>query len=263
MERSNSFDRPQACATWREAFDLGPQEHIALVGGGGKTTTLWSLGHELGALGPTIVTTTTKAGAPPDDVPLVAWERALPDRSLHEIVAAAFARGPLIAVGSGVRDGRLRAVTPEIADELFFRCGARYVVNEADGARMKPFKAPAEHEPVLASTTTLMVVVVGIDALGAPIDDEHLHRPERIIALSGANAGQALEAAHVAAVVREYEARCEDVDEAARFAVLINKVESGPDDPRVAALAAQLRDVELSTLVAASQAGTTRRWRLR
>jgi probable selenium-dependent hydroxylase accessory protein YqeC len=251
------------CATWREAFDLGPQEHIALVGGGGKTTTLWSLGRELAALGPTIVTTTTKAGAPPEGVPLVEWERPLPDRSLHGSVAEAFARGSLIAVGSGVREGRLRAVTPEIADELFFRCAARYVVNEADGARMKPFKAPAEHEPVLASTTTLLIVLVGLDALGEPIDEEHLHRPERIVALSGAAAGQALEAAHVAAVVREYEARCAEVDEAARFAVLINKVESGPDDPRVAALAEALQGVELSALVAASQSGATRRWRLR
>jgi probable selenium-dependent hydroxylase accessory protein YqeC len=249
--------------TWTDAFDLGPSEHIALVGGGGKTTTLWSLARELSDAGPTIVTTTTKAGAPPADVPLVDWEAPLPDRSLHELVAAAFARSPLIAVGAGVREGRLRAVSPEIADELFFRCGARHVVNEADGARMKPFKAPAEHEPVLASTTTLLVVVIGLDALGAPIEEEHLHRPERIAALSGAPMGAALRPEHVAAIVREYETRCADVDEEARFAVLINKVDSGPEDPRVRALAAVLADVELSSLVAASQSAQTKRWRLR
>ena len=167
----------EPCRSWTDAFDLGPSEHVALVGGGGKTTTLWSLARELSGAGPTIVTTTTKAGAPPADVPLVDWEAPLPDHSLHELVAAAFARSALIAVGSGVREGRLRAVSPEIADELFFRCGARYVVNEADGARMKPFKAPAEHEPVLASTTTLLVVVIGLDALGAPIEERALAPP--------------------------------------------------------------------------------------
>jgi probable selenium-dependent hydroxylase accessory protein YqeC len=251
------------CTRWRDAFDLGESEHIALVGGGGKTTTLWSLARELCAAGPTIVTTTTKAGAPPDDVVLVDWERELPDRSLHPLVAAAFARSPLIAVGAGVREGRLRAVSPEIADELFFRCGARYVINEADGARMKPFKAPAEHEPVLASTTTLLVVVVGLDALGLPIDEEHLHRPERIAALSGASPGAPLRPEHVAAVVREYEARCAEVDESARFAVLINKADAGPSSPGVDLLAQALARVELAALVAASQANALRLWRLR
>lgn len=251
------------CATWREALDLGESEHIALVGGGGKTTTLWSLGRELSNAGPTIVTTTTKAGAPPGDVVAVDWERALPDRSLHPLVAQAFAGSRLIAVGSGVRDARLRAISPEIADELFFRCGARYVINEADGARMKPFKAPAAHEPVLASTTTLLVVVIGLDGLGKPIDDEHFHRPERIAALTGAAPGAPLRAEHVAAIVREYESRCADVDESARFAVLINKADAGLTSPGVDLLVQALADVELAALAAASQTGTLRLWRLR
>lgn len=251
------------CRGWHDAFDLGESEHIALVGGGGKTTTLWSLGRELSASAPTIVTTTTKAGAPPQDVPLVDWERALPDRSLHSLVADAFKRGTLIAVGSGVRDNRLRAVTPEIADELFFRCGARHVVNEADGSRMKPFKAPADHEPVLASTTTLLTVVIGLEALGQPIDESHVHRPERIAALTGARQGQPLLPEHVAAIVRDYETRCADVDESARFAVLINKADRGPKDPEVARLVHALRDVELAALVAATQRESTRLWRLR
>lgn len=251
------------CRTWGDAFDLGESEHVALVGGGGKTTTLWSLARELSASAPTIVTTTTKAGAPPEGVPLVDWEHALPDRSLHSLVAGAFARSSLIAVGSGVRDNRLRAVTPEIADELFFRCGARHVVNEADGARMKPFKAPADHEPVLATTTTLLVIVVGVDAVGQPIDESHLHRPERIAALTGAALGQPLLPEHVAAIVREYETRCAQVDESARFALLINKADEGPDEPAVARLADALRDIDLAALVAASQVEGTRLWRLR
>lgn len=251
------------CVTWREALDLGESEHIALVGGGGKTTTLWSLGRELSHVGPTIVTTTTKASAAPADVPSVDWERALPDHSLHELVASAFARAPLIAVGSAVHDGRLRAVTPEIADELLLRCGARYVLNEADGARMKPFKAPAEHEPVLASTTTLLVVVIGLDAVGVPIDDQHVHRPERIAALTASKQGDALKPEHIAAIVGEYETRCADVDENARFAVLINKADAGPAVPAVAALAHALRNVQLAALVAATQVAELKLWRLR
>jgi len=248
--------------TWREAFGLGEREHIALVGGGGKTATMWSLARELAAMGPTIVTTTTKSDAPPPNYAFVDWERPLPDGSLHPLVAQAFSKSPVIVVGAGVRDGRLHAVSPEIADELFFRCGARYVINEADGARMKPFKAPAEHEPVLASTTTLLVVVVGLDALGLPIDAEHLHRPERIIALTSASAGTPLTPDHVAKIVREYETRCADVDESARFAVLINKADSGAASPGIDSLARALSGLELAALVAASQKNGLRLWRL-
>ena len=248
--------------TWRGAFDLGESEHIALVGGGGKTTTLWSLARELGGIGPTIVTTTTKSDAPPPTYAFVDWEHPLPDSSLHPLVAQAFRTSPIIVVGAGVRDGRLHAVSPEIADELFFRCGARYVINEADGARMKPFKAPAEHEPVLASTTTLLVVVVGLDALGLPIDAEHLHRPERIVELTGASPGEPLTADHVAKIVREYETRCADVDESARFAVLINKADSGAASPGIGSLARALSGLELAALVAASQKDGLRLWRL-
>jgi probable selenium-dependent hydroxylase accessory protein YqeC len=251
------------CTTWREAFGLGDSEHIALVGGGGKTTTLWSLAHELAGMGPTIVTTTTKSDAPPPNYAFVDWEHPLPDSSLHPLVAQAFRKTPVIVVGSGVRDGRLHAVSPEIADELFFRCGARYVINEADGARMKPFKAPAEHEPVLASTTTLLVVVVGLDALGLPIDAEHLHRPDRITALTGAPPRAPLTPEHVAKIVREYETRCSDVDESARFAVLINKADAGAASPGIDSLARALRGVELAALVAASQKDGLRLWRLR
>jgi probable selenium-dependent hydroxylase accessory protein YqeC len=245
------------CASWCEAFDLGANEHIALVGGGGKTTTLWSLARELSMDAPTVVTSTTKAGARPPDVSFVAYDKAVPDHTLHDSVSAALGKTRLVAVGSGAREGRLEGVAPEVADELFLRSGARYVINEADGARMKPFKAPAEHEPVVASTTTLLIVVIGLDAIGAPIDDEHLHRPERIVELSGARSGAPLQASHVARIVSAYEAKCDAVDENARFAVLVNKVDKGPDVPELHALVNALEPIELSALVAASQDGRT------
>jgi probable selenium-dependent hydroxylase accessory protein YqeC len=109
----------------------------------------------------------------------------------------------------------------------------------------------------------LLVVVIGLDALGVPIDDEHLHRPERIVALTGAPPGTPLRPEHVAAVVREYETRCADVDDSARFGVLINKADAGPSSPGVDALVRALANVELAALVAASQTTGTRLWRLR
>ena len=44
---------------------------------------------------------------------------------------------------------------------------------------MRPVKAPAAHEPVIPLEATLVVPVVGLDALEGPID-EVAHRPELV-----------------------------------------------------------------------------------
>ena len=61
--------------------------------------------------------------------------------------------------GTGKADGvsvdlfqRLRTWFPDVC-----------LLNEADGSRMRPFKAPAAHEPVIPAETTLVVPVVGAD----------------------------------------------------------------------------------------------------
>lgn len=245
--------------SWTEAFSIADSEHIALVGGGGKTTTMWSMAREFARRAPTIVTSTTKAGAPPPDVPCVAWQAALPAHKLHDEVAAALAQSRLIAVTADPAKQRLQSIAPEIADELFFRCAASYVLNEADGARMKPFKAPADHEPVLASTTTLQIIVIGIDALGALIDEEHLHRPEMIVRMAGTAPGSRLTAAHIAAIARTYIEKTELL-EGIRNAALINRADSGPDDARVAELTEVLPDLDLAAIVAATQQPSLRLW---
>ncbi|PZR63121.1 MAG: putative selenium-dependent hydroxylase accessory protein YqeC [Candidatus Eremiobacter antarcticus] len=218
--------------SWRQTLGLSAREHIALVGGGGKTTTLWSVAKELatsaGDRG-TIATSTTKAGAPPAGVPLVIWNADAGYGQLAEDVSAAARSTSLVAVGSGVRNDRLQAVNPPVLDQLFSQ-DAAHVVNEADGARMKPFKAPAHHEPVLARSTTFAIIVLGRDAMRSPIDDDHLHRAELIAQLAGASLGSELSASHVAAIVATYISKIKCQAAAARIALLINKLDDGPDE---------------------------------
>ena len=49
---------------------------------------------------------------------------------------------------------------------------ADYIINEADGAARKPIKAPNATEPVIPTSTTLIVAVVGVDALNSPLSQE-------------------------------------------------------------------------------------------
>ena len=250
-----------SAATWREALELEESEHIALMGGGGKTTTMWSMARELSRTAPTVVTSTTKAGTIPNEIPVVAWPGEFPAHALHDAMSAAFHASSLIALTNGERTRRLEGVSPVVVDEVFFRCGASHIINEADGARMKPFKAPAEREPVIASTTTVGAVMIGLDSVGVPIDDEHLHRSEIITALTGASMGDTFTPAHIATIVRDYLQRLEFL-QSVRAAVIINKVDEGPEQSVVTEIIEAIADLDLGEIVAASQVSGLRLWRL-
>src|SRR5262249_57619382 len=84
---------------------------------------------------------------------------------------------------------RAAGLTLERFRELRAWCPDVCILDEADGSRTRPFKAPADHEPVIPEETTLVIAVVGADVLGQPLDGEHVHRPARVSALRGGAPG--------------------------------------------------------------------------
>ena len=203
---------------WR-ALGVRRHETVALVGGGGKTTAMFRLGRELAAQGRRVIlTTTTHLGlhqvtqAP--HVTLTAPHRleGLPTVS------------PLLITGPPGPPLKVTGLPPELVDRLA-ELSAEVVVNEADGARTLPFKAPAEHEPVIPPGTTLVVPVVGVDVIGQPLDAAHVHRPGRVTALSGASHGRPVTPEVVAAVLGHPQGGLKGVPDQARVVVLVNKVE--------------------------------------
>ena len=80
---------------------------------------------------------------------------------------------------------KFAGLPPGWVDEIARRFPGLVVLVEADGAAGKPLKAPAGHEPVIPSSSTVVVAVAGLDALGMPLDPTHVHRPERLAELTG------------------------------------------------------------------------------
>ncbi len=164
----------------RIALRLSRDCRLALVGAGGKTTALFRLARAFE--GPVIVTASTHLGE---------WQTALADQ--HIIVQSEEgianwnerAQGVILFTGplgddrrfSGLDNRSLEAVR-KLADRL--DCP---LLVEADGARQKPLKAPAEHEPAIPGWVRQVVVCVGLSSLGKPLDAEWVHRPERLIDL--------------------------------------------------------------------------------
>jgi len=228
------------------ALRVQSKEIVAFVGGGGKTSALFCLADELTALGKRVVmTTTTKlgaaqvargAGATP---PL----RYVASRDFRLRVQDTLAqKSRVLIIGEDVEGDKVAGVPPVFIDELAARVDVDAVIYEADGARGFAFKAPAAHEPVLAASTTLLVPVMGVTALGAPLDDAHVHRAEIVARLAGAHIGDTVTPRIAAHVLAHNEGGLKNKPRAARIIVLVNQIENDAQLDTARALARLLLD---------------------
>jgi molybdenum cofactor cytidylyltransferase len=194
---------------------------VALVGGGGKTTTLFALTRHLHERGLRVVaTTTTKMGASQTG-------------GLHkvgttsrEVIAGARDHGAVIAVGYVHGHGdrpKVGGLTDDVITSVITSGEVDAIIIEADGSRRHNVKAPAPHEPVIPSSVTHVVAVIGADALDRVIEDQ-AHRPMRTAAAAGAQPYQRLTAERAARLLMSDIGSRKSVPSTATFAVIITKV---------------------------------------
>jgi molybdenum cofactor cytidylyltransferase len=232
------------------AFGLGVGEKlelVAFVGGGGKTGLMFALANAWP--GHVVTTTTTRIFAAqmklsPAVLEIGDWQLTSSDSAPQRQSLLATLQSHLAAfgqclvvggVGEGTNVDKALGVPVEAPGWLLAQPGVTAVLVEADGSRMKPIKAPAAHEPVIPPETTLLVAVVGIDALAGPLE-EVAHRPERVRALLGSQSSIAnrqspivnhhLTAAGVARLLNHPQGGLKDTPTGARATAFINKVET-------------------------------------
>lgn len=145
----------------------------AVIGGGGKTTLLRTLGGELAAAGARVLLCTTTKILPFPDLPC-----AVTAAELERLEG----RHRLLCAGIPV-PGTGKLTAPEVPmGELARRFD--YVLAEADGAAHRPLKAHAPHEPVIPPEANRVLCVVGASGFGRSIA-QAAHRPERYARLAG------------------------------------------------------------------------------
>jgi molybdenum cofactor cytidylyltransferase len=239
-----------------DALGVTGDDVVALVGGGGKSAAMFRLARELAERGGSaVMTTTTRIFAAqirlaPQHVSAAAASR--------EVVRAALAahRQVLVIGATDPGTGKADGISLDLFRQLHLWCPAVTLLNEADGSRMRPFKAPAEHEPVIPVETTLVVPVVGADVFGKPLDADHVHRPEQVGALCGALPGTRITPEIVARVLSHPEGGRKGVPAGGRVIALINKVELLADlAPARETAALLLREGAIQSVVLASLSG--------
>jgi probable selenium-dependent hydroxylase accessory protein YqeC len=237
-------------------FGLEDGGVAAVAGAGGKTTLVYTLAAQAHAAGlRVLVTTTTHMGTLPEEVTGPVFVEA--EGAGVEPVRRALARhGRATLLGRRLRPDKLEGLAPERVDAL--AAEADLVLVEADGARGRSLKVPAEHEPVVPATVTLLIVLAALDALGAPLDEERVHRLDRVVEVAG-GAREIGEDTIAACLLHAagYPAR---VPPRGRLAALLNKAEGPEREAAAKRIAARLLPVYASVVAGSARSGLGRAW---
>ena len=224
-----------------------PRGITSIVGGGGKTTLLLRLARELRGTGARVVVTTSTHIFPPEGIP------TLTDGTLAEVSALLKQEG-LVCLGTPAEKGKLNA--PKFAFAELAKI-ADYILVEADGAKGLPLKAPAEHEPVIPTETSLVVAVAGLDGLGKPIG-ETVFRPMLYAALLGTDEQHMLVPADLARVLTHPLGQRKGLLPGMRFCIVLNKADLEADKHAALQVALNLDQNSVERVVIASLGQTER-----
>ncbi len=178
-----------------------PGDIVAIVGAGGKTSTMFALSQSLASAGRRVLSTKsttifrpTMARSPGVvDVPPERWASDL-RRLLRERLELT------VVVGSPTAD-RWEGVPPERTRELRDAAQADNVIVEADGARGRLLKAPAAHEPSMPPEANVVMPVASLLAVGKALNPTHVHRAELVAELLGVQVDNLIRVEHVATIL--------------------------------------------------------------
>lgn len=206
------------------ALELGDRALVAFVGAGGKKTAMARLAEEAEERGLAAGYTTT-THVPPPDLPLAVAEAEEIEFALDEHEPpVAFAREWVEQPERA--DEKLRGFEPAVVDWLYRTRRFDWLLVKADGARRRGFKAPGPDEPALPDETTDLVAVASVGVVGQPLDDAHVHRPERVTSITGLDVGEKIDGAAMGTALASPEGGLKQVPERASVTFLVNQADT-------------------------------------
>ena len=174
--------------TFWEALHLGDYNPpiISIVGAGGKTSLLYRLGEEAIATnrsallsGTTLFTLQKKEIASQQ---LIAQNN---ENLLNLLTKGTFNSQVVIARTGTAPKKRQRPISIETIDKIAKDSQFELIALESDGSKMRSFKTPGSHEPVIPNSATHVVYIVGLSALNKPLNDDYVHRSELVRKIAG------------------------------------------------------------------------------
>ena len=210
----------------RQAFAIHRGEVISLVGAGGKTTLMFALARELASSDSCVITTTTTKIFEPlsSQTPFLLLE--VDEEEMIRLLLQNVDKYRHITIASKkLASGKLDGISPDLVARIADVKQVSYIIVEADGAARRSLKAPNPTEPVIPHNTSLVIPIVGIDAVGCRLTEENVFRPQIVSKLLGLPLGEVISAESIAFLITHHRGIIKGSPDRARIVPFINKVD--------------------------------------
>lgn len=170
---------------------------VAFIGSGGKTSAIAELSRS--SRGPVLIAAATHMGN---------WQLHIAANHLIATAPADLealsATQSTLVTGPATADNKFAGIDLPVLEQLREYAIAHQMplLLECDGSRQKQIKAWATHEPVLPEGIGHLVVVLGVGALGLPLNEAHVHRAGLFALRTGLSSEAAITAAAAATNIR-------------------------------------------------------------
>jgi probable selenium-dependent hydroxylase accessory protein YqeC len=215
----------------------------AVVGAGGKKSTLYTVGAELDRA---VLTTAVRIPRFDDHVAEL-HESADPVSTLESVrewpvgLVPAFEESRYLGYELGTIGEIAESPIPEA------------VLVKSDGARNREFKAPGEDEPRIPQGADRVLGLVSTHVVGKPLTEEYVHRVDRVGALTGLEPGEEIGVDDVATVLSSPAGTEKSVPRSAEYIPVLNKVDDLADRETARAIADRVLDGSRADRVALTQ----------
>ena len=179
---------------------------VAAVGAGGKKSTLYRLleAHRVLGTRRILLTSTVQMGTAQKGTsrgtPEV--ETLIVEGDAEAAIAAMQGRsGAFFVVGPPTGPGRFAGLPEDLIQRLHEEGALDVSLVKADGARMRMIKAPQAGEPALPEGVSTILPILSARVFGRPLTERLVHRPERLMEVTGAGLGDELTPDHAATLI--------------------------------------------------------------
>jgi probable selenium-dependent hydroxylase accessory protein YqeC len=208
------------------SLGLEAREVISLAGAGGKTTLMFCLAKELFLAGKKVVTTTTTKILEPASGETASLFIDLDEKEVKEFVLKHLDEYRHITIArERLGSGKLKGVSSDLVDDLWGSSEIDCIIIEADGAAGRPIKAPREGEPVIPSSSTLVVAILGVDGAEMEVNEENVFQAERVSKLTGIPMGKKMTDEAMAVLMTHPEGIFKGAPSSSRVIAFLNKVD--------------------------------------
>jgi probable selenium-dependent hydroxylase accessory protein YqeC len=209
-----------------ESLGLGSREVISLAGAGGKTTLMFRLAKELSLTGKKVVTTTTTKILEPSSGETGSLFIHTDEGEIKQFIDKHLdVYRHMTVARERLESGKLKGISSDLVNDLWSMNEIDYLIVEADGAAGRPIKAPQEGEPVIPSSTTTVVAILGVDGVGTEMIEKNVFRVDRVSRLTGIPIGERVTEEAIAILMTHPEGIFKGAPSLSKVVGFLNKVD--------------------------------------